>query len=111
MSAGIYNFTLEQGTTFSKVITVKQDGSALNLSGYSARSQLRATHDASTIALTLTATVSDASNGKITISATAAATAGVEEGIYVYDLEMESGGGVVTRLIEGKVTVTPEVTR
>tara|TARA_Y100000592_G_C5475157_1_gene321858 strand:- start:46 stop:381 length:336 start_codon:yes stop_codon:yes gene_type:complete len=111
MSAGIHNFTLEQGTTFQKVITVKQDGSALNLSGYQARSQLRTTHDASTKALDFTVQVTEATNGKITISATASDTAGVEEGIYVYDLEIESSGGVVTRLIEGKVTVTPEVTR
>jgi hypothetical protein len=111
MSAGTHNFTLEQGTTFSKTITVKQDGSALNLSGYTVRSQMRSTHDSSSVALSFTASVSDASNGKITISANDTQTSAVEEGIYVYDLEMESTLGVVTRLIQGKVTVTPEVTR
>ena len=30
---------------------------------------------------------------------------------YVYDLEIESAGGVVTRLMQGQITVTPEVTR
>ena len=112
MAAGTYNFTLEQGSTFSRQITVQENSTALNLTGYTARMQMRSTHDSSTIALTYTSTIaSPASNGKINLSATATQTAAIEEGIYVYDLEIESSGGVVTRLMEGKVTVTPEVTR
>ena len=111
MAAGKYDFTLEQGTTFSREITVQDSGSAMNLTGYTPRMQMRSTHDSSTIALTFTASVSDASQGKIQLSATDSATAAVEEGIYVYDLEIESSSSGVTRLMEGKVTVTPEVTR
>jgi len=112
MAAGTYNFTLEQGSTFSRQITVQENSTALNLSGYTARMQMRSTHDSSTIALTYTSTIaSPASNGKINLSATATQTAAIEEGIYVYDLEIESSGGEVTRLMEGQVTVTPEVTR
>ena len=112
MAAGTYNFTLEQGSTFSRQITVQEDGTALNLTGYTARMQMRSTHDSSTIALTYTSTIaSPASNGIVNLSATATQSAAIEEGIYVYDLEIESSGGVVTRLMEGKVTVTPEVTR
>jgi|TARA_R100000030_G_C3209978_1_gene113092 hypothetical protein len=112
MAAGTYNFTLEQGSTFSRQITVQENSTALNLTGYTARMQMRSTHDSSTIALTYTSTIaSPASNGKINLSATATQTAAIEEGIYVYDLEIESSGGEVTRLMEGQVTVTPEVTR
>lgn len=49
--------------------------------------------------------------GVITLSLTATLTAGIPATRYVYDLEMISSGGVVTRLLEGYVTVTPEVTR
>ena len=111
MAAGKYDFTLEQGTTFSREITVQDSGSAMNLTGYTPRMQMRSTHDSSTIALTFTATVSNAAQGKIQLSATDTLTSAVEEGIYVYDLEIESSGGTVTRLMEGNVTVTPEVTR
>ena len=111
MAAGSYNFTLEQGSTFSREITVQESGSAMNLTGYSTRMQMRSTHDASTIALTFTAAVSNAAQGKIQLSASATNTAAVEEGMYVYDLEIESGSSGVTRLLEGQVTVTPEVTR
>ena len=112
MAAGKYNFTLEQGTTFSREITVQDSGSAMNLTGYQVRMQMRSTHDSSTIALTITASVANpASQGKINLTAAATATAAVEEGIYVYDLEIESSAGNVTRILEGQVTVTPEVTR
>lgn len=111
MAAGKYDFTLEQGSTFSREITVQENGAAMNLSGYSSRMQMRSTHDSSSATLSFTASVSNAATGKIQLSATASQTAAVEEGIYVYDLEIESGSGAVTRLMEGKVTVTPEVTR
>ena len=42
---------------------------------------------------------------------TANATANVVAGRYVYDVELVDGGGVVTRLLEGIVTVTPQVTK
>jgi hypothetical protein len=38
-------------------------------------------------------------------------TAAIEEGIYVYDLEITNSAGTVTRLMEGNITVNPEVTR
>ena len=42
---------------------------------------------------------------------TANTTSAIEEGIYVYDIEITSSAGTVTRLMEGSVTVNPEVTR
>ena len=112
MAAGKHNFTLEQGSTFDREITVQENSQALNLTGYSARMQMRSTHDSSSIALTFTAAIANPStNGKINLGATATATAAVEEGIYVYDLEIESSAGTVTRILEGTITVTPEVTR
>ena len=59
----------------------------------------------------LRARVSNASGGIITVAMTASVTAAIEEGIYVYDLEITSGAGIVTRLLQGEVTVNPEVTR
>ena len=38
-------------------------------------------------------------------------TSNIEEGIYVYDIEITSGAGSVTRILQGNVTVSPEVTR
>ena len=111
MSAGTYNFILEQGATFSRQLTVKDDGSAMNLTGYSVASKMRSTHDSSTVVGTFTCTISDAANGKITMQMTNSTTAAIEEGMYVYDLEITASSGTVTRIMEGRVTVNAEVTR
>ena len=111
MSAGTYNFIIDQGATFTRQLTVKENGSAMNLTGYSVASLMRSTHDSSTVVGTFACTISNASGGIITMSMTASATGAIEEAIYVYDLEIASGSGTVTRLLEGEVTVNPEVTR
>ena len=111
MAAGTYNFTIEQGATFTRLLTLKENNSVMNLTGYSAASQFRSTHDSSTVAGTITASVTNASAGQITLSMTASATGAVEEGIYVYDVEITASSGAVTRILQGQVTVTPEVTR
>ena len=102
MAAGTYNFTIEQGATFNRVLTLQENGSAMSLSGYSAASQFRSTHDSSTVVGTISSTVSNASGGQITLSMTATATG---------NLEVTSSAGAVTRIMQGKVTVTPQVTR
>ena len=111
MSAGTYNFILEQGATFNRQLTVKDDGSVMNLTGYSVASKMRSTHDSSTVVGTFTCTISNASGGIITVSMPSSTTAAIEEAIYVYDLEITSGAGIVTRLLQGQITVNPEVTR
>ena len=111
MSAGTYNFILEQGATFNRILTLKEDGGVMDLTGYSVASLMRSTHDSSTVVGTFTCTVSNASGGQITMNMTNSTTGAIEEGIYVYDVEIASGAGVVTRIMEGTVTVNPEVTR
>ncbi len=49
--------------------------------------------------------------GTIDILISAATTAAFTPNTYVYDLELVSANGSVTRMVEGSFTVTPEVTR
>jgi hypothetical protein len=55
--------------------------------------------------------VSNATGGTVSIALTAAQTNALASGRYVYDVEITSSGGVVTRVLEGQVEVTPGVTR
>jgi hypothetical protein len=76
--------------------------------------QLRTSYSAASASLELTTAngrISLTNAGVITLSLTATETAALAAGRYVYDLEMVSSGGQVTRLLEGVVTVSPEVTR
>ena len=111
MAAGTYNFILDQGATFSRQLTVKDNGSVMNLTGYSVASKMRSTHDSGTVVGTFSCTISNASGGVIVMTMTSSTTGNIEEGMYVYDIEITSSAGTVTRLMEGNVTVNPEVTR
>lgn len=108
--AGYVPLEIEQWSTFSRIITVKtDDGLAQNLSGYVVSSQMRKSYDSLT-AKTIPATLSDASNGEITLAMTSANTGNVTPGRYLYDVVTTSPGGVVQRLIEGIVVVSAGVT-
>jgi hypothetical protein len=49
--------------------------------------------------------------GEITMIMSAANTANLTPGRYVYDVEIDDGAGEVTRIFEGVITVLPNVTR
>jgi hypothetical protein len=49
--------------------------------------------------------------GTVSLNVAANVTANLTPGLYVYDLEVVSGGGEVTRLVEGNFNVKAEVTR
>lgn len=86
----------------------------VSLSGFTARMQIRVTADATTTLDSLvspTDIVLDDTNHTITITISATDTAAYDFTDAVYDLELVSGAGVVTRLLEGNVTVLSEVTR
>jgi hypothetical protein len=108
--AAIANLTMDQGSTFSTVITVYQDDSILDLAGYSVAAQIRKSYSSSSSTSFTTAINSTTSSGKITLSLTPTQTAALEEGRYVYD-EITASDSTITRPIQGTVTVRPNVTR
>ena len=131
MIAGEYNITIEQGSTFGRLISIEQpdltadpNGSIFenfDLSGFTARMYIRRTIDTATPMITLTtengriainpSVVGDATkNNEISLSITAADTATITTS-GVYDLEIISTGGTVSKVIRGDVTLIPEVTR
>lgn len=103
------NLFIDQGTDFSTTIEVAdEEGTPLNLTTYTGRAQMRK-HFTSTAYNSFN--VSGSANGVITVSMNAATTANIVGGRYVWDLEMVSSGNVVSRIVEGIVTINPEVTR
>ena len=105
------NLTVDQGSTFSAFVDVTDaDGDALDLAGYTVAGQIRKSYS-STTAVDFTAAVSSAINGTIQLTLSDTVTNGMKAGRYLYDVEITSSAGEVTRVLEGQVEVTPGVTR
>ena len=117
MSQGAANYpiTIEQGATFNRVLTLTDsDGNLINLTGYSARMTIRRANDFETVLIELTTVNArialGGAAGTVTLSISDSDTAALEAEVGVYDLEIESAGGTVTRLIQGTATIDREVT-
>ena len=112
MSAGTYNLIIDQGSDFALDLVIKQGGTALNLTNYTGRAQLRTSVDASSASATFTVTKTNPTEGALKMQLPAATSSGISAVEYVYDLEIfTSGDSVVKRIIQGSATITPEVTR
>jgi hypothetical protein len=112
MAAGKYNIEIDQGSDFALDVTVKEDGSAKDLTGYSARSQMRAKKSDASAAASFTCTVTDAANGILKMELSNSTSSNMTAGRYFYDLEIyTSGDAIVKRILEGEVNIDREVTR
>lgn len=104
------NLIMDQGSDFSAVIDLTDAaGNVYNLLGFTAAAQMRKNF-ASTSAYTFNAGTGGA-NGRVSLTLANSITDTVEPGRYMYDVEITSGGGVKTRVVEGIVTVNPGITR
>ena len=102
------NITIDQGSSFTTTINLTDDaGNSLDLTGYSAESQIRRWYTSNTATDFTTALA----NGVISLSLTANATSNLVYGRYVYDVKLTDPANTVTRVVEGIVTVTPGVSR
>jgi len=111
---GRYNITVYKGTTFTLSPVWKIGGYVVNLTGYSAKMQVRAATDASVLVELSTANgkiVIDAGLGKLTLTLTAAQTAALTSGKYFYDLNLTAPDATVTKILEGVFLVNDSVTQ
>jgi hypothetical protein len=127
MPAGRYNFLIEQGATFQLELQYKDpSGNPINLTGYSGRLQIRQTVPSTVVLLCLSSSLRPDStgisfsgsngttpptSGSIGIYISAVSSSQLSFDQAVYDLEIENSGGFVTRLVEGSVQLSKEVTR
>jgi uncharacterized protein YqjF (DUF2071 family) len=108
--AAIANLQIDQGASFTSDVTVKDaNGNPFNLTGYTARAKLAKGYASTRTRTDFTTTIaSDAASGVVTLTLSATQTSALEDTRYVYDLEIQTGD-VVTRVIEGVISVRPQV--
>jgi hypothetical protein len=126
MAAGRYSFVIEQGaTTNIQINWTDESGSAIDLSGYQARMQVRPGVESNIVYLSLSSSLeadgtginlsgsnfeTPLQSGSMAIYISADTTTDLDFNEAYYDLEMVNGS-VVTRLLEGKVKLSKNVTR
>lgn len=102
------NIVIDQGTTFNtEIYLTDESGNALDLTFYTANSQIRKWYTSNS-ATSFTVSLS---SGVINLSLSANSTASLEAGRYVYDVILKNASNDITRVLEGIVTVTPRVTQ
>ena len=116
MAAAYYDILIEQGATFRKTFVWKDsEETPIDITGYTARMQIRRKKSATTVEHTATTenggiVLGDAA-GTVEVIISAADTADFDFTTGVYDLELNDGSDGITRLVEGGVEVSKEVTR
>lgn len=110
MPAAIEPLYIEAGATWLRQFEyVNDDGTPFDLDGYAALLQIRETPEA-TLALEAVPVI-DLPTATLSIEFSAEQTATLTLPAYVYAMELYAPDGTVTRLVQGKVTVSPEVVR
>lgn len=122
MIAGVYNILCEQGTTFSRVFTLRYPDEIdptiyhdFDLTNYTARMQVRRLITSTTAMIELTTenggiVITNPAGGELTVYMTNEQTASLTSD-GVYDIELINEIGEVARLVQGGFTLSLEVTR
>ena len=128
MSAGRYSFTIEQGATLDFELAYKDSSNnPIDLTGYQGRMQIRPSVGSDTVYITLSSSLdgdgtglnfsgSDGLNpptsGTIGIFISANSSSLLDFNEASYDLELATGSQypIVTRLLEGQVRLSKNVT-
>ena len=118
MGSNMHNFSLNQGSDYAIPLRLQDSaGTPLNLAGYSAQMQIRRTAGACQTIDDLTSEGEaprikiDAKVGKITLNFSHEITEKWPSGSMVYDIEITSPAGQITRILQGSISVSAEVTR
>ena len=111
-------FTIDQGADVAiQLDLVDANGVAKNLTNYSVAAKLKKNYNSDSADTTdFTAIVADsATSGVVTLSLTNTQTDLLKAGRYVYDVEISyldsSDNTIVERILEGRIQVTPSVTK
>jgi hypothetical protein len=100
---------IDQGVDYEVTVNVKDANSAaINLTGYTGKAQMRK-HYSSSTKYNFIVTIAG-NTGEVTMAMFSANTANIAAGRYVYDCSITSSNNIVSRIVEGIVTINPRVT-
>lgn len=110
--AQITDFFVDQGTDWSAILTFTNvDGTPRDFTNCTVAGQLRKGYGSTTYTAITTTFIAPPTSGKIKLALGNATTSALKAGRYVYDVEVTETVGTKSRVVEGILTLTPEVTR
>jgi hypothetical protein len=110
--AGIANLTIDQGSNFTYDLEVTNtDGTTFDLTGFTMVAKMSGGYSSTYPRTVFTCTVTEPTEGVVTISLTADQTKALKAGRHVFDVVATHADSTVTRLLEGIVIVTPSVVK
>jgi hypothetical protein len=125
MAASVLNITIEQGSDYVAILTLSDPLSTpINLTGSSFRGYISTETQGASVAEFSFEILNQTTNTgqvrwymentvtqNIPTNSVSAADTTFTSTEYLYDVEMVDAGGVVTRILRGKASVSPEVTK
>lgn len=115
MTAFKYNIKLDQGATNREKFTWKDESGPIDLTGCSAKSQVRENIVSEQVLVELSTIdntiVLGGALGTVELIFLPAHTEGVSWRSGVYDVEVTLSNGDIRRLVGGSISLSPEVTR
>lgn len=110
--ASFLELSCDQGTDFTVNLDLtNDDGSTINVTNYTFSSSIRKSYYSSNVTANLTVTVANAANGNVVLSMNSATTANIRAGRYLYDIKMVRADSTKSRVVEGIITVFPQITQ
>jgi hypothetical protein len=114
-NSNVYDILVDQGATLNRALFLKDSAKIpIDLDGYIGRMHIRDSRTSSVIIKTLTSETDEISivsaTGRVDILLAPSETESLEPKNYLYDLELESPEGEVTKVLSGKLTVRSEIT-
>lgn len=104
------DLSIDQGTDYEVTLTLTdENGLVLDLSNSNTSAQIRKSY--TSLTYTEFTTSINTASGEVSLSLTADQTGALEAGRYVYDVELTDSTNAISRIVEGVITITPQVTR
>jgi len=104
------NLIIDQGSDYTVTVELTDtSGNTFILTDYTGRAQMRKSPTATSYK-EFNVTVNEL-DGSVTLSMGSEYTSNISAGRYMYDVEIVSSANVVTRVLQGIATVSPEITR
>lgn len=112
MTTDYVELYIEQGADFETTLVLEDDVTNIyqNVFNYVVTGTMRRSLLSPNTSGNLICSITDSSNGEITVSMSAANTANLRPGTHLFDIKTYSGGKY-DRLIEGIIIVTPAITK